>query len=99
MGCNTCRCEAGNHLQCTKMACLPDDGLDKIKHKELKGDPKKGDKDMKDKEPKTSKFPELPAGECVPGKLYQKECYGCYCQHDKVVACSKKKNVCEPGKK
>ncbi|KAL0861293.1 hypothetical protein ABMA27_008854 [Loxostege sticticalis] len=102
--CNTCRCTSANSLICTKMSCLSKKDMDRVKEtvkqqKKIEKQKKEEKERIKIKAEKAKMqsrwVQELPEGECVPGKLYEKDCRGCYCYQNKTALCVKQKNTCD----
>ncbi|XP_050355914.1 uncharacterized protein LOC126777078 isoform X2 [Nymphalis io] len=99
MSCNTCRCGDNAVLLCTKMACFENTILkgfrdlrkyERNENVKIKID-NKSNKQSEKKPPKknSKKLPELPEGDCVPGKIYRKGCNKCFCNDQKVASCTK----------
>ncbi|CAH2057070.1 unnamed protein product, partial [Iphiclides podalirius] len=89
MSCNTCHCSDNNVLYCTKMACLDDEDMIRLKRlqrQNLRGQRREGS-ERSNKEDETY-LPILPEGPCVPGRIYRQGCQMCYCDEKGKSACS-----------
>lgn len=85
MECNTCKCGLANTLLCTKKACLDKEAVNRVMTQHQKA---KESANENARRSRASVYPRLPSGKCVPGKIYQKSCYLCFCNDEHIVICS-----------
>jgi hypothetical protein len=79
--CNTCKCGLDNALLCTKMACLDKEDITHAQRMYRT-------KNTKNNTDQHMSLPILPTRKCVPGKIYRKECFKCFCDNNGKAKCS-----------
>ncbi|XP_063833925.1 uncharacterized protein LOC135083090 [Ostrinia nubilalis] len=95
--CNTCRCGMNNSVICTKMSCLTKKDMDRVKQMVVKQKLKEKEEEKKNSNNKIRKVrivAEAPIRDCVPGKMYQRNCRGCYCDYNKNIVCVREAKFC-----